>query len=431
MDFRLSNAAPSATIPLQPLTGCVIMRRVFSALALGAFLAILSTACNKTQPQGGASATTAAPAIDKHAEYDLTRLAAELKSNSPERRSKAIQMAATLDAEGEDVVPTLLNALKDSAAGPLGRTTSRPDSTREAAVLALLELKGKGKKALQETGLKTLEHGLRDKEANVREHTANAIGMIGPDAKQSAEALARLCADRDKEVRSAAYRALEKIKDFQPDSILKLLNHPNPDVAVAAASNLSWLKPGGEEVVPILLDALKREPKKNEEPSDIAYISNAAAEAIGKVGRKAESTIPALVEMLTKTDMDALEKMLQPSKEGDNASNVAGPVLALRRIGKPTVPAVVPLLKNNEAIVRFQAAAVLSGMKPGDAAEALPQIQEALEAERGLPTGAMYVFEELAAATLNQGGEADKVTSGVIELLKNDDEAVRIAERSC
>ena len=401
------------------------MRRAFSTFTLGVVLAIVSTACNKSSPSGAGTTDSAAPADDMHAEYDLSRLAAELKSTSPERRSKAIQMAGELDAQGEDVVPTLLNALKDSTAGPLGRTSSRPDSTRETAVLALLELKGEGKKALHESGLKTLEHGLRHKDANVREHTANAIGMIGPDAKQSARELTKLCVDQEKEVRAAAYRALEKIKDFSPNTILKLLNHPNPQVAMEAAASVSWLKPASPEAVQPLLEALKREPRKNDEPSDIAYIRNAAAEALGKIGKGAEAAIPALVELMTKTDMDAIEKMLRPAKNGDKATNLAGPVLALRRIGKPAVPAVVPLLKNNEAIVRFQAAAVFSGMRPGDAAEALPQIQEALQAERGLPTGQMFVFEELAAATLNQGGEADKVTSGVIELLKNDDETVR------
>ena len=39
-----------------------------------------------------------------------------------------------------------------------------------------MRLKDKGKKALTETGLKTLEQGLKDPKAHVREHTANAIG---------------------------------------------------------------------------------------------------------------------------------------------------------------------------------------------------------------------------------------------------------------
>ena len=70
----------------------------------------------------------------------------------------------------------------------------------------------------------------------------------------------------------------------------------------------------------------------------------------------------------------------------------------------------IPLLKREEAIVRYQAAAVLGGMGPA-AAPALADVQTALEAERGLPTGQMYVFEELTSTALNLGGDPEKVTT--------------------
>ena len=401
------------------------MRRMHWIGLAGLSLVVLSLGCKKSSPQTGDATTDADPAVDKQADYDSSHLAAELKSTSPTRRVNAIQLAVELDGQGEDVIPTLLNALKDPTAGPLGRTSSRPDSAREAAVLALLELKGKGKKALQESGLKTLEHGLKDKKANVREHTANAIGMIGPDAKQSAPALEKLCADREKEVRAAAYRSLEKIKNVPPQAILRLLVDQDTAIAMEAANALTWLKPTGPDTMQPLLDALKRQPKPKEEPSDIAYIRNAAAEALGNMGKGAASAVPALVELLKKTDMDALQEMRDWPRPGERGPSLSGPVLALRRIGKPAVPAVVPLLKSDQAIVRYQAAAVLSGMRPGDAASALPQIQAAMDAERGLTTGEMQTFEELVAATLNQGGDAEKIVAGIMELLKSDDKYVR------
>jgi HEAT repeat protein len=392
---------------------------------LGFALALLSAGCNKSSPKsGGDTSNSAGLAANRQSAYDLSRLAAELKATTPQRRTEAIQMAAELDANGEDVIPTLLSALKDSTAGPLGRTSERPDSTRETAVLALLELKERGKKALKETGLKTLEQGLRNEKPNVREHTVNAIGMVGPDAKQSAAAVAKVCGDPEKEVRNAAYRALQKIRTVPEETIVKLLMHRNTVIAMEAATALAWIRPSGSEAVQPLLDALKREPRKEEEPSDITYIRNKAAEALAGVGTGAESAIPTLVEMITKTKSEDAEKLFHPGKAGDELG-FPGPVLALRRIGKPAVPAVVPLLKNEEAIVRFQAAAVLSGMNKGDAAESLPQIQAALDAERGLPGGQMIVFEELAAAYVNHGGEIEKVTMGFIDLLKSDDEAVR------
>lgn len=401
------------------------MFRQSSVAALGIALAIVSGACNKSAPQGGSpsGSTKAGVAVNKQAQYDVSRLAAELKANSPERRTKAIQMAMEFDGQGEDVIPTLLEALKDSTAGPLGKTSERPDSTRETAVQALLSLKGKGIKALQDSGLRTLENGLRNEKPNVREHTVNAIGMVGTDAKQSTESVAKLCADPEKEVRAAAYRALQKIKPPSANLILKLLMHRNVVVAMEAADALSWLKPSSPENVEPLLEAVKREARPKEEPSDITYIRNKAAEALSGIGKGAEPAVPTLVEMLTKIKEDDIGKMLLPSK--GESSQLSGPILALRKIGKPAVPAIIPLLKHNEPIVRYSAAAVLSGMNKGDAAEALPKIQEALEAERTLPNGQMQIYEELIAATLNQGGDADKVVPGVIELLKSDDEVVR------
>jgi HEAT repeat protein len=133
--------------------------------------------------------------------------------------------------------------------------------------------------------------------------------------------------------------------------------------------------------------------------------------------------VPTLVAMLTKIKEDDLGRMIMPSK--GESSQLSGPILALRKIGKPAVAAIIPLLKHEEPIVRYSAAAVLSGMNKGEAAEALPKIQEALEAERGLGNGQMIIFEELVAATINHGGDADKVVPAIIELLKSDDEAVR------
>ena len=146
---------------------------------------------------------------------------------------------------------------------------------------------------------------------------------------------------------------------------------------------------------------------------------------MANVGKGAESAVPALVEMLTKAKKEDVEAMARPQKADDTATNLSGPVLALRRIGKPAAEAVVPLLKHEEPIVRFQAAAVLSGMSPGEGAVGLPAVQAAMEAERTLPNGELYAFEEMVAATLNLGGDTDAVTAQIIELLKSEQEVVR------
>jgi HEAT repeat protein len=399
------------------------MRQAISASMVIPAFALLLVGCNKSGPAGSAaSSSSTAPAP---VEYDLAKLTADLKSSTQGRRDKAVQNAIEMDADGEEVVPTLLEALKDPTCGELGKSSpSRIGSTREAAVKALLDLKAKGKKALLETGLKTLEAGLTDSKANVREYTANAIGMIGTDAKSSAPALTALCVDRDRWVRTTAYSALERMRPIPPGPILKLLSHPDAAIASEAASALSWLKSTGPDAVPPLLDALRRESREKDDPADLSHIRNAASEALAGVGSGAEAAVPALVEVLIKSKADDVDRMSRPMRPGDRAATVSGPITALRRMGKPAIDAVKPLLKHEEAIVRYQAAAVFSGMGPAGA-DALPDVIAALEVERALPTGQMYVFEELAAAALSLGSDADKITTQAITLLNNNEAGVR------
>jgi HEAT repeat protein len=398
------------------------MRGAIPVALVGLLLASL-TACKKSSPPTDAPATTAGPTTA--GEYDLARLSADVKAASQGRRETAIRMVAELDAQGLDVVPTLLEALNDASAGDTGTYADRPTSTREAAVLALLRLKEKGKKALAETGLKTLEEGLKDAKPNVREHTANAIGFLGPDAQPAAGPLTELCADQDRDVRSATYRALQKLKTVPPAPILKLLTHSDLRISADAAAALAWLKPTGPDAVTLLLAAVKREAKDVDEVADVMFIRNAAAEALPGAGKGSEAAIPTLVDLIVKATVADVERAARPTRPGEMASNLTGPVLALRRMGKPAVGPVIPLLKHEQPVIRYQAAAVLSGIGP-DGAEALAAVQEALEAERGLPTGQLYVFEELAAAALNLGGDAQKVAATVTELLTLDDEGVRV-----
>jgi HEAT repeat protein len=394
-----------------------------SALVLGMSLVLLATGCNKSGPPKDAE-TSAAPALAP-VNYDLARLSADLKSTAPGRRDKAIEMAPVLDARGDDVIPVLLEALKDPTTGELGGSRLNvATSTREAAVQALLNLQDKGKKALAETGLKTLEAGLKDPKPTIREHTANAIGMAGPAATRSIPALAETCADPEPPVRTAAYSALERIKSVPPALILKLLSHADAAVAADAAEALSWVKPTGSDAIPPLLEALRREAREKDDPVAVSQVRNAAAEALAGVGKGAESAIPALVEMIVKARVEDVERMIRPAKATDTTSGLSGPVAALRRIGAPAIPAVAPLLMHDAAIVRFQAAAVLGGIGPA-AAPALPEVQAALETERGLPTGQFYVFEELTTAALHLGGDAEKITAPVIALLSGEEEGVR------
>jgi HEAT repeat protein len=398
------------------------MRRAAFAL-----LATLPLACNKgAAPAGGTGASkgSAVPVAAK--EYDVKTLEKDLRTKTGDRRQAGINNAIAMDEEGEAVIPTLLRMLDDPDAENLGTSThTRPTSAREAAVLALLGLKkDKGRQALLDGGLKTLEIGLKDSKPTIREHTANAIGMIGPDAKPIAEAVAQLCTDRERDVRSAAYRALQKIKTFNPAPVLKALVHADLTIASEAAAALGWIKPAGPDVIPDLVAALKRPAKEKDNPADVQYVRSHAAEALGGVGKGIEAAIDPLIETVVKANPEEVEQALKTAKPGQKGTAVSGPMLALRKIGKPAVEKLRPLLKHESPVVRYQAAAILGGMGK-EAAGAVPDVQAALEAERGLPTFQNYVLEELLAAALNLGVEPGRVVNAIVELLKHDEAVVR------
>jgi HEAT repeat protein len=410
------------------------MRRLFFVLLL-TIPAV--NGCKKsaapTTDKGGDKGTekVVVPVKTVDPEEDLakrtTKFFADLKANSPERRANAIEAAAVLEGDGADLTGQLLEALKDPGASPLGDTSyDKAKSTREAAVLALLKLGADGKKALLSTGLKTLQAGLADAKPNVREHTANAIGMIGPDAKPAVESLIKLCADKDQAVRSASYRSLERIKTVAPAPILKLLVHAEPAVCQDAALALSWLKPTGDESVTLLIAALKSTDLEKKSPAVANTVRFTSAEALGKIGSGAAKAVPELIEMIKKSDIEKLEQAMSSAKDGrgTKTSGVPGHVQALRKIGAPAIPPLVELLKDREPVIRYQAAMALGGM--GKTAEsALPEIMQALEGERDLATSGMYVFEELANAALNLGGDARQILTPVSVLLRDTDNIVK------
>jgi HEAT repeat protein len=411
------------------------MRYVFPSYAL--LLCVVGLACNKQaeQPPATTKKTTTTVATPT---YDLSSLASDLKSTTAEKRDRALRSAVELDEAETDVVPTLLEALKDpSGSTTPGGTSDRPTSTRETAVQALLKLGSKGKKALTSSGLKTLVEGTKDSKASVREHAVNAIGMVGPDAKIVVNDVVMLCADKDSHVRAATYRALQKIKNPPAVAIVKLLTNTEAGIASDAAGSLSWVKPSGAEAMTLLLEALKYEPapkNKTEEPmpkdkmdplpSHLTYVRNCTAEAIAANGKDAEAAIPGLVELLKKTSASEVEKLFQPGKPGTKRTFSSGPVSALRKIGKPALPALLPLLKDEQKIVRYQAAIIVGGMGQ-DSDEAKEALLAALEIERGLPTADLIVFEELALGAIDLGCDQAKITTQVAKLLGEDDAGVR------
>ncbi|WP_020473320.1 HEAT repeat domain-containing protein [Zavarzinella formosa] len=395
-------------------------RTFLFGLAVGGTLAGCGKSSDKPQ---AAPKTVPAETVAEPTGPDVSKLAAALKNTRPERLQTAIDMAMQIDARGDNPIPTLIEALKDPNSGGLGETlTEKANSTREAAVMALLKLGPKGKTALISDGVNLLKAGLKDAKPTVREHTANAFMMMGIDAKPFAEDIAPLAGAKEMAVRAAAYRALEKSKAPASPTILKLLLSDDSGVASDAAASLSINKPTGADAVPHLVAALKRTAPESFSGDQLSYVKNRSAEALAGLGKNAEAAIPDLVELLQKATVDDIEKILIRKDPNDRSPPVPGQVLALRKLGMAATPQVLPLLKSDQAIIRYQAALVFGGIPLNAASkELLPEVQTALLAERNLPSGQMYVYVELMKAAIRLGAEPEAMIKQPLEMLKSED----------
>src|SRR5262245_40593450 len=121
-------------------------------------------------------------AVDPAAERE--RLFSALKSTNETARQNASEELSTRLSTDPDTAAGLVVLLKDTTNAGLGKTHPlRITSTREAVVRTLLSAGPKGEAILQEKGLPALREGLSDTQPAVREHTAYAIGLIGPIAR--------------------------------------------------------------------------------------------------------------------------------------------------------------------------------------------------------------------------------------------------------
>ena len=132
-----------------------------------------------------------------------------------------------LDKDPKEVVPRLIDALKDKNA-----------ITRRCSVLALATLGPKAKEAVDPLiGL------LKDKDANLRADAVRALGSIGPEAEAAVGPIYELLEDKEAFVRHDAATALEKINP----EVLQIVRLPSvipvaPDEATARSMALGEAK---------------------------------------------------------------------------------------------------------------------------------------------------------------------------------------------
>jgi HEAT repeat protein len=313
---------------------------------------------------------------------DTASLLRKLRSPSPTSRADAATALAEAAASDPSVIPGLLNALNDTGnRGPGSVFPNELNSTREAAVVALLKAGAAGETVLAEKGIQILITGLNDPDPAVREHTAVALGRAGDLARPATATLWKLAEDPSVSVRAAAYKTLLGLspQDLQP--LTALLLHPVADVRNHAAEMLSQFGNLTEECIPTLMQALKDED---------SFIRNMSAQALLRFGSKAAPAISPLLEAMKKTQLSDLQKA-EPLE--------LAPIRALAAIGEPAVVPTMKLLSDPNPLIRYQAAYVLGEIGP-DAKRSLPELEKLLRD----PSGEVVLEAARAIAVISRDG---------------------------
>jgi HEAT repeat protein len=299
----------------------------------------------------------------------------------------------------------------------------------------------------------SLKTALGDKDEWARAVAAEALGKIGPDARDAVPELAAALGDPSLRVRHHAAVALGKIgpeaKPVVP-ALTKALRDAD-DVAICAALALVQIDPAAiETAVPALIGALERGMDSRSAAEALARLGPAAkravpslrraleegaadarkfaAVALGCIGPDAAQATDALVKRLKDDYVDARVAAARALVQIDPANrNLAVPVLVasladekafvrevvpdqLARMGKPAVPALIEALKSENPRVRCEVLRVL-GKIGAEANESLPAVLRALKDEP------WSVRAAAASALATMGPEAKRAVPELVKML--------------
>lgn len=344
--------------------------------ALVGMLAVLvglsSGGCSKRVEPGGANGAAGNDAPPGGQVSDPRDAQAErhwkaLASSSEQARREAIAYLAQQGAQG-DTIARLIGLLSDPSTAGVGKAQSgRIGSTREAAARTLLALGEAGEAALRQQGVAVLRAGLRDRQAAVREHSAYTLGLLGPLAQAAADDLLDACQDGQAEVRRAALDALRQVGVGDPRKYVRLLVHPDGEVARLAAELAALVPSVPAESVETLRQALR---------SPDEEVRTAAARLLVSLKSEAAPAIPELLAAIRQSYPPMLDPT-QPTIFRLGADLAYWQALAA--IGAPAVEATVELLQHDHPLVRYLAANTLGEIGPAAAAAAKEPLKKALQ----------------------------------------------------
>src|SRR5262249_2216139 len=163
------------------------------------------------------------------------------------------------------------------------------------------------------------------------------------------------------EVREAAFWTLRRMGPKTTPALLTMLKEENADARRDAVKALALIRPVAKETVPALLAALKDRDVKGRA---------AAATALADVGPEGEEAARAVIASLK--DRELWETVVFGRPASEHVS-----VRALQRLGAAAVPGLIAALKDEDTVVRWQAALALGLIGP-EAKEAVPALRAAL-----------------------------------------------------
>lgn len=444
------------------------IRRVFaaywtsSAPVAAAFLLLGSTASAAPAPAASPTAAVPAPtaAAPTAAAPTAAELAKKLASADKAERLAAAEALHQLGRGAAPAAPALAKALSD-AYWPV----------RFEAAETLGELGSAGVGAVPQ-----LAKAVSDPEAAVRTAALSTLGRLGADASAAVDAIEKAAADSDPHVQVSAIQALARIDGGDrvvkqlpaltaalsstvagvPEAAVSafaeigapaapvlsaLVRGADVKAAAAAAEALAEMGSAAKGAVPALTEALSS-------PDD--GVVRAAAEALAASGTSDAAVLPALIAALQKTRKTpgvraelavSLAKLARSSGDGprlrelqalglaaadDDARVRRGALAAIARIA-PKGPVfqklLVRALKDENAGVRIEAAALLATLDAETLAAMAPQVAPACEASLADPES-----RQSALLVIGHLGPAAKgCASKLLPLLQDESAQTRLS----
>ncbi len=151
-----------------------------------------------------------------------------------------------------------------------------------------------------------LRLALTSSDADIRVKASQALGEIGPDARDAVPDLVMALEDERYEVRQAAADALDKMKLVSPEykevPILVQITRLRSKSRIErrkAADKLAEMGPRAAQAVPALIRTMQDDSDWDERYNQVR---RAAARALGEIGYAARAANPALIEVLDSYD---------------------------------------------------------------------------------------------------------------------------------